>query len=97
MSIQETRVETNSDRREYKLPTFYDDWYPGRLRHFIENEPGLIHLKRPPRYWRAPRGTYGLIKYSTVSAEHKAAAKCRQKRGGVKRENVRTQGKDRRN
>lgn len=46
----------NSDQRESKLPTYYDDWYTPFVQYFVNNTEGFEHLIRPRKRWRRPKG-----------------------------------------
>lgn len=50
--------QSNSDRRENKIPTFYDDYYTPFVAWFVEHAEGFEHLMRPRKYWRMPKGVH---------------------------------------
>ncbi|WP_269409616.1 hypothetical protein [Lentibacillus daqui] len=73
MTIQEQQQRydnENSDRRQRKGRTVYNDWYTPFVRYMTEHVEGLEHLERKRRQWKPPKGLRH-VKYSTVKPEHK--------------------------
>lgn len=69
---------SNSDKRQFKATTKINDGQTKFIQRLLD-ELGLQHLTAEPRKWEAPKRW--MIRYSTVSDEHKEAMKRRQNNG----------------
>lgn len=68
----------NSDKRERKGRTVYNDYYTPFVRYMTEKVEGFEHLQRKPKWWKPPKGLR-LVSYSTIKPEHKRRNEGRSK------------------